>query len=67
MTTLPLDSLMRRSVVAELLDVSERTVCRWGAAGRLDERKIGPRAVRVTKASVERLLSAATGAEREDR
>ena len=46
---------MRRSAVAALLAVSERTVRRWGATGRLDERKIGPRAVRVTEESVERL------------
>lgn len=60
MTTLPLNSLMRRSAVAQLLDVSVRTVCRWGASGLLDERKIGPRAVRVTRESVEQLTRTAT-------
>lgn len=50
--------LLLRAVVAERLAVSERTVRRWGATGRLDERKIGPRAVRVTAESVERLIRA---------
>jgi excisionase family DNA binding protein len=49
--------LLRRTDVAVRLAVSERTVRRWGATGRLDERKVGPRAVRVTEASVERLVS----------
>ena len=37
MTTLQDGRLMRRSAVAALLAVSERTVRRWGATGRLDE------------------------------
>jgi excisionase family DNA binding protein len=51
-------TLIRRSAAAARLDVSERTIRRWGATGRLDERKIGPRAVRVTEESVERLARA---------
>jgi excisionase family DNA binding protein len=58
--TMLLDGLMRRADVAECLAVSERTVRRWGATGRLEERHIGPRAVRITEASVERLLRAST-------
>lgn len=50
--------LMRRADAAERLAVSERTIRRWGADGRLDERRIGPRAVRVTRESVERLIAA---------
>jgi predicted site-specific integrase-resolvase len=49
---------MPRSDAALFLRVSTRTVRRWGASGRLDERKIGPRTVRVTCESVERLLRA---------
>jgi predicted site-specific integrase-resolvase len=47
--------LLSRARVAEILDVSERTVRRWGAAGRLDERHLGPHIVRITSESVERL------------
>jgi DNA-binding transcriptional MerR regulator len=54
--------LLRRSAAAERLDVSERTIRRWGALGLLDERKIGPRAVRVTEESVERRAAGLTGA-----
>ena len=50
--------VMPRSDAALFLRVSTRTVRRWGATGRLDERKIGPRTVRVTVESVERLLRA---------
>jgi excisionase family DNA binding protein len=50
--------LLRRSEAAERLAVCERTVMRWGATGRLDERKVGPAAVRVTEASVDALLRA---------
>lgn len=50
--------LLTRHEAAEHLAVSERTVRRWGATGRLDERKVGPRAVRVTEESVMRLQRA---------
>jgi excisionase family DNA binding protein len=50
------ETLIRRKEAARRLDVAERTIRRWGASGRLDERQIGPRAVRVTEASVERLV-----------
>ena len=65
-TTLPLDGLLRRAAAAERLAVSERTVRRWGASGRLDERKIGPRAVRITEASVEALIRSGAGGCRDD-
>lgn len=51
--------LIRRSRAAELLDVSERSIRRWAEAGILDERRIGPRAVRVTEASVLALIEGA--------
>lgn len=50
--------LLRRDVAAERLTVSVRTVRRWGATGRLDERHIGPHVVRITEESVERLIRA---------
>jgi hypothetical protein len=53
-----MSGLLRRARVAEMFDVSERTVRRWGAAGLLDERHVGPRAVRITEASVEALMTA---------
>jgi hypothetical protein len=59
--------LMRRDRAAELLDVSERTVRRWGAAGLLDERHIGPRAVRVTETSVLRLIESGARDRHDDR
>jgi predicted site-specific integrase-resolvase len=46
---------LRREEAAEIFDVSERTIRRWAAAGLLEERHIGPRMVRVTAESVERL------------
>lgn len=51
--------LLRRREAAARLAVSERTVRRWGASGRLDERHVGPRTVRVTEESVQRLVRAA--------
>lgn len=51
--------LLRRAAAAERLQVSERTIRRWGAEGRLDERRLGPHTVRVTEESVERLKNAA--------
>jgi len=53
--------LMSRAHVAEILDVSERTVRRWGAAGLLDERHLTPQCVRVTAESVLRLAGEADG------
>jgi hypothetical protein len=50
--------LIRRADAAERLAVSVNTVIRWGATGRLDERKVGPAAVRVTEASVDALVRA---------
>ena len=51
-----LERLLRRGEAAGLLAVSERTVRRWGASGRLDERRVGPRSVRITEESVCRLI-----------
>lgn len=49
--------LLKRSEAAERLNVSEHTVRRWAAAGRLDERHLTDRTVRVTLESVERLIA----------
>lgn len=49
-------SLIDRIQAAERLRVSERTVRRYGKAGLLDERRIGPKLVRVTEQSVNKLL-----------
>jgi DNA-binding transcriptional MerR regulator len=48
-------SLLDRAQAAERLRVSPRTVRRYGKAGLLDERRIGPKLVRVTEVSVEAL------------
>lgn len=48
-------TLLDRGEVARRLHVSRRTVERYGKAGLLDERRIGPKLVRVTEASVEAL------------
>jgi excisionase family DNA binding protein len=53
---MPETPLLLRSEAAERLRVSERTVRRYGRAGLLEERRVGPRMVRVTTESVERLL-----------
>jgi len=45
-------ALIDRDEAAERLRVSVRTIVRYGHAGLLDERRIGPRLVRVTEASV---------------
>jgi excisionase family DNA binding protein len=51
--------LLRRCEAANELTVTKDTIRRWAAAGRLDERWLGPRTVRVTRASVERLRAEA--------
>lgn len=50
--------LLDRATAAERLSVSQRTVRRWGRAGLLTERRIGPRLVRITAESVEKLIGA---------
>jgi predicted site-specific integrase-resolvase len=50
--------LLHRSEAAGRLRVSLSTVKRWGAAGLLDERRVGPKLVKVTEASVEALIRA---------
>ena len=44
--------------VAELLALSERTVMRWMKAGRLERVPLGPRTVRISSTSVNRLIEA---------
>lgn len=44
---------------AERLHVCERTVRRYAARGLLDERRIGPRLVKVTEKSVNAMLRGA--------
>ena len=51
------EHLLSRPEVAERLRVSRRTVRRLGAAGMLEEIRVGERAVRITEASVERHLA----------
>jgi hypothetical protein len=53
--------MLRRSKVAQMFDVHPETVRRWAAAGLLDERRVGPRSVRVTAASVEALIHDGAG------
>ena len=55
----PLLDLLDRSETARRLHVSERTVRRYGKAGLLEERRVGPRLVRITAESVEALLRGA--------
>lgn len=45
--------LLRRDEAAERLRVSVCTIKRYGKAGLLEERRVGPRMVRVTAESVE--------------
>lgn len=51
-------ALLDRDEVARRLRVSVRTVRRWGRDGLLEERRVGPRLVRVTESSVEALIRA---------
>lgn len=55
--------LLRRDEVAKRLNISERTVRRYGKSGLLDERHIGPRLVRYTPDSVEALARGTRTAE----
>jgi predicted site-specific integrase-resolvase len=49
--------LLHRREAADRLRVSVCTVKRWGAAGLLDERKVGPKLVKITEASVTALMA----------
>ena len=51
------ETLLSRAEVAARLHISERTVRRYGAAGLLTEKRVGPRMVRVTEASVQALVA----------
>jgi excisionase family DNA binding protein len=44
--------LLTTREAADLLRVSERTIRRWGVAGILDRRRIGPKLIRITVESV---------------
>jgi len=49
--------LLHRREAAERLRVSVPTIKRWGAAGLLDERRVGPKLVKITEASVVALIA----------
>ena len=49
--------LLHRQEAADRLRVSVCTVKRWGAAGLLDERRVGPKLVKITEASVDALMA----------
>ena len=49
--------LLDRAETAEWLHVSRMTVRRLGAAGMLEEIRVGARAIRITERSVERHLA----------
>ncbi|HEV3381658.1 MAG TPA: helix-turn-helix domain-containing protein [Trebonia sp.] len=46
-----------RSEAASRLRVSVRTIRRYGKSGLLEERRVGPQLVRITEASVDKLIS----------
>lgn len=48
-----LTRLLTRPEVARRLHLSERTVRRYGKLGLLEERRVGPRLIRITEESVE--------------
>ena len=56
--------LLHRSEAAERLRVSVPTIKRWGAAGLLDERRIGPKLVKITEASVRAMMANRTKKDR---
>lgn len=49
-------NLLTAHDVAEMLNVSLRSVWTWAASGRLKARKIGPKATRFKREDVERLI-----------
>lgn len=48
--------LVKKRRACELLDMSPATIDRWIAAGHLEKVVFGPRSVRVTMASIERII-----------
>ena len=44
---------------AKYLDVSEKSIRRWIAAGRLSARRAGPRLIRIDPRALERMMGAA--------
>jgi predicted site-specific integrase-resolvase len=57
--------LLHRQEAADRLRVSVCTVKRWGAAGLLDERRVGPKLVKITEASVAALMATRKDAARQ--
>ncbi len=55
-----LPQLLRPEEVAAVLQVTPRTVRRWGAAGRLERVRLGDRLTRYTTASVAALIDPST-------
>ena len=49
-------TLIERKEAARRLGVCPRTIARYGAAGLLDDRRVGPPLVRVTAESVDALM-----------
>jgi excisionase family DNA binding protein len=56
-SAVPVGRLLDRAETAERLHVSRMTVRRLGAAGLLEEIRVGARAVRITEQSIERHLA----------
>lgn len=59
MTTLaptPAPRMLELRAAAERLNVSDKSVRRWIASGRLKAYRVGPRLIRVDAASVEALM-----------
>ena len=54
----PTRLLVKKHRAAEILDVSAPTIDRWIRAGHLEKVKFGPRAVRITMSSIERMVDA---------
>lgn len=55
-----LDDLVTKREAAELLKVSERTIDRYIADGRLDAVQLSPRATRVRGASIRTIVGGAS-------
>ncbi|MGH2941330.1 MAG: helix-turn-helix transcriptional regulator [Solirubrobacteraceae bacterium] len=58
--TRDLPDLLRPEQVAEVLQITPRTVRRWGATGRLQRVRLGDRLTRYTAGSVAALIDPST-------